>query len=101
MGLIGHSEWIDRSHGPAENPKLEFIILLAGPGLKGADLLTLQTQAIDRSMVFPKIGDSRNSTQIPNHQSLLSSKDTSTQFENAWTSFLSWKKYTKPEIVSH
>ncbi len=102
IGLIGHSEGgLIAAMVAAENPKLQFIILLAGPGLKGADLLTLQTLALDRSMGVPEelaIAETALKSQIIS--GLLSSKDTSTQFENAWTSFLSWRKNTKPEIVS-
>jgi uncharacterized protein len=102
IGLIGHSEGgLIAAMVAAENEKLQFIILLAGPGLKGADLLAWQTQAIDLSMGVPEeiaVADKKLKSQII--QALLSTKDTSLQFDNAWKAFLAWKKNTKPEIVS-
>ncbi len=54
IGLIGHSEGgLIAAMVAAENPDVRFIILLAGPGLKGSDLLAFQTQAIDLSMGIP------------------------------------------------
>lgn len=102
IGLIGHSEGgLIAAIVAAGNPKLQFIILLAAPGLKGSDLLTLQTLAYDRSMGVPEemaVAETALKSQII--KDLVSSKDTSTQFENAWVSFLTWKRNTKPEIVS-
>ncbi len=102
IGLMGHSEGgLIAAMVAAENEKLQFIILLAGPGLKGADLLAWQTQAIDLSMGVPEeiaVADRKLKSQII--QAMLSTKDTSLQFDNAWKAFLAWKKNTKPEIVS-
>jgi pimeloyl-ACP methyl ester carboxylesterase len=102
IGLIGHSEGgLIAAMVAAENPKIRFIILLAGPGLKGADLLSLQTKAIDLTMGIPEemaTADQELKSQMI--KALLSSRDTSVQFENAWKSFLTWKKNTNPEIVS-
>ena len=102
IGLIGHSEGgLIAAMVAAENPKLKFIILLAGPGLKGADLLTLQTQALDRSMGVPEeLAKAETALKSQIIKELVSSKDTGTQFKNAWASYLIWKKNTKPEIVS-
>ena len=86
----------------AENPKVcSSSFCSAGPGLKGVDLLAWQTQAIDLSMGVPgrnSVADRKLRSQII--KALLSSGDTSIQFENAWKTFLTWKKNTKPEIVS-
>ena len=102
IGLIGHSEGgLIAAMVAAENPKVRFIILLAGPGLKGVDLLALQTKAIDLSMGVPAdmvTAETELKSQII--KALISSGDTSIQFKNAWDSFLIWKKNTKPEIVS-
>jgi uncharacterized protein len=102
IGLIGHSEGgLIAAMVAAENPKVRFIILLAGPGLKGADLLAVQTMAIDHSMGVPEDmikAEKELRSQII--KALFSSGDTSIQFQNAWSSFLTWKKITNPEIVS-
>ena len=102
IGLIGHSEGgLIAAMVAAENEKVGFIILLAGPGLKGSDLLALQTQAIDHSMGIPEEMVSAES-QLKGDliKALISSQDTSVQFANAWKSFLIWKKNTNPEMVS-
>jgi hypothetical protein len=102
IGLIGHSEGgLIAAMVASENPKIQFIILLAGPGLKGADLVNLQTKAYDRSMGVPEdLATAEITLKSQIIKALLSSKDTSTQLENAWASFLNWKETTKPEIVS-
>lgn len=102
MGLIGHSEGgLIAAMVAAENPKVRFIILLAGPGLKGSELLILQTQAIDRAMGVPEeIAAAETELKSQTISALISSKDTSIQFATAWNSFLAWKKKTKPEIVA-
>lgn len=50
IGIIGHSEGgIIAPVVAARNSKVNFIILLAGPGLKGDQLLALQNKAIGRA----------------------------------------------------
>jgi fermentation-respiration switch protein FrsA (DUF1100 family) len=47
IGLIGHSEGgMIAPMVAAEEKKIAFIVLLAGPGLKGSDLLLLQSKAL-------------------------------------------------------
>jgi hypothetical protein len=102
IGLIGHSEGgLIAAMVAAENPNVRFIILLAGPGLKGADLLALQTQALDRSMGVPEeMVSAEKELRSRLVKALLSSGNSTIQTENAWKSFLSWRKNTNPELVS-
>ena len=102
IGLIGHSEGgLIAAMVAAENAELRFIITLAGPGLKGADLLALQIQAIDLSMgIPPEMVQAEKKLKSGLITALLSSGDSSKQFENAWNFYLTWKKNTDPETVS-
>ena len=102
IGLIGHSEGgLIAAMVAAENSNVQFIILLAGPGLKGVELLAWQTEAYDLSMgVSGELATADKELKTGLMKALLSSSDTSVQFENAWKSFLTWKKNTSPETVS-
>jgi len=102
IGLIGHSEGgLIASMLASENPDIAYIILLAGPGLKGADLLAGQTEAYDLSMGADS-GLARADKEFKSGllKSLLSSTDTAIQFDHAWQSFLTWKNNTHPEMVA-
>ena len=47
MGMIGHSEGgLIASIVAARNPDIDFVIMLAGPGVKGSDVLLKQTEDI-------------------------------------------------------
>jgi fermentation-respiration switch protein FrsA (DUF1100 family) len=51
IGLLGHSEGGEIAPMIASHSKdVAFIVLLAGPGIKGSDLLLLQTASIARSL---------------------------------------------------
>ena len=101
-GLIGHSEGgLIASMIASENANISFIILLAGPGLKGSELLAFQTEAFDLSLgVNSALAKADKELKAGLIKALLSSKDTSVQLENAWKYFLTWKKNTHPDIVS-
>lgn len=50
IGLIGHSEGgVIAPLVAADDPEIAFIVLLAGPGVTGADLLYMQVEAINRA----------------------------------------------------
>ncbi len=54
MGLIGHSEGgIIAPMVAAGNKKIDFIVLLAGPGFDGAELLLMQEKAIGEARGIP------------------------------------------------
>jgi len=74
------------------------MILLAGPGLKGEELLALQTEAYDLSMgADSAMAKADKELKIGWMNALLSSADSVVQFENAWQSYVHWKKNTDPE----
>ena len=55
LGLAGHSEGgLVAAIVGARNPAVRFVILLAGPGLPGKDLLLLQTAALMRAKGAPE-----------------------------------------------
>src|SRR5690625_4467384 len=55
IGLIGHSEGgIIAPMVAAEDPRIAFIILLAGPGVPGADILLMQNEALGRASGIPE-----------------------------------------------
>jgi len=101
IGLIGHSEGgLIAAMVASENPAVSFIILLAGPGLNGETLLGWQTEAFDLSMGADSgTAKSDKDLKIGWMQALLSSPDSTVQFENAWQSYLIWKKNTDPGSV--
>jgi uncharacterized protein len=102
MGLIGHSEGgLIASILASENNGIDFIILLAGPGLKGYELMALQNQAYEISMgVDQKIAEADTKLKKNLMQAALSSPDTAVQYENAWKSYEAWKSATDPGLVS-
>ncbi|HVY75537.1 MAG TPA: alpha/beta fold hydrolase [Puia sp.] len=101
IGLIGHSEGgLIADMVAAENKDVDFIIMLAGPGLKGIDLLSLQQEAILRSNgTPPEIAEAFKNGSLGIMQAVISSPDTSRQMQAAWTSFTSWKNSTPPEVT--
>lgn len=53
IGLIGHSEGgLIAPIVAAASPDVAFIVMLAGPGIRGKELLTLQSEVISRTMGF-------------------------------------------------
>ncbi len=101
IGLIGHSEGgLIACMVAAENTSIDFIILLAGPGLKGDKLLELQRNAISMSD-GPTAKGSQDADQLSNLliQAVMSSKDTSIQMDHAWKSFVIWRKTANPALL--
>ncbi len=102
IGLIGHSEGgLIASIVGSENANVDFIIMLAGPGLKGSKLLVLQSEAVARSHNPGEnsVEASKNLTKLL-IDAILYSRDSTVQFEQAWKGYLSWKKTTNPAIVA-
>ena len=101
IGLIGHSEGgLIAAMLASENSDIDYIVLLAGPGLKGADLLAGQTEAYDLSLgAQADLAKADKELKSALMGALLSSADSSIQFDHGWQSFLSWKKNTPSEIV--
>ncbi|MFI5124046.1 MAG: alpha/beta hydrolase family protein [Chitinophagales bacterium] len=102
IGLIGHSEGgLIASMVASENKSVDFIIMLAGPGLKGSALLEWQNEAAARSQgASAEMAESYKKLSASVIQAALSSRDTSVQMQEAWKSFLSWKEGIDPGAVS-
>lgn len=61
IGILGHSEGGQVAQIiAAKDASLKFIILLASPGIKGSDVMILQTDAIGKSMQLPEYTRSLN-----------------------------------------
>lgn len=56
MGIIGHSEGGDIAQIVAsKDATLDFIVLMAGPGIKGSEMLVLQNDALSKAMNIPEL----------------------------------------------
>jgi pimeloyl-ACP methyl ester carboxylesterase len=101
-GLIGHSEGsLIAAMVGAEDPNVDFIIMLAGPGLRGDRLLSLQREAIVRANgVNEKAGEASGALSDLLTEAVLHSPDSSVQLQQALQAFASWKKHTDTAIVS-
>lgn len=54
IGLLGHSEGGQIGQiVAAEQPRLAFLVSLAGPGVNGVEVMIAQTEAVNRSMGLP------------------------------------------------
>ncbi len=93
LGLIGHSEGgLIASIVASRNRDINFVIMLAGPGVKGRDLLTGQMAAILKSA---GIASSVITAYQPLYQQLmdfcLTEKDTAIAFAKSYKAFEEWK----------
>ena len=56
MGIIGHSEGGDIAQIVAsKDATLDFIVSMAGPGIKGSEMLVLQNDALSKAMNIPEL----------------------------------------------
>lgn len=56
MGIIGHSEGGDVAQIVAsKDATLDFIVSMAGPGIKGSEMLVLQNDALSKAMNIPEL----------------------------------------------
>lgn len=100
LGLIGHSEGGLIAELLASRRKdINFVVLLAGPGIKGSVLLADQGAAILESEGYS--ADAVNLykpffSQVVNIS--ITEKDTSVAFKKAWAAYESWKK-TAPQTT--
>jgi len=102
IGLIGHSEGgLIASIIASKNKNIDFVIFLAGPGLRGLELLELQNEAYVLSMgASEKMAASAKEIVGLEMQAVTTTNDSVNQMELAWKSFLSWKKRTDPSTVA-
>ena len=100
LGMIGHSEGgLIESIVASRNKNIAFIIMLAGPGLKGADVLAGQAHAI---LLSNGVSKTTADAYIPLYNSILNAAlqtpDTSDAIKKAMESYLQWKKDTPDSI---
>jgi pimeloyl-ACP methyl ester carboxylesterase len=102
IGLIGHSEGgLIASIVASRNKDISFVILLAGPGIKGADLLADQNEAILKVNGIP--ADAALAYKILFRKIIeetLTSPDSATAFQKAWADGLQWKDRQAPSILT-
>ncbi len=78
IGLAGHSEGgIIAPMVAARNPKVAFIVLLAGPGVRGKELLLMQQKAIALASGTPETAiDANEKMNAPLFDEIINSTDT-------------------------
>ncbi len=101
IGLIGHSEGgLIASIVAAETNDINFMILLAGPGIKGADLLAEQGE-----QVILQSGVSKEAVQnyLPLYKKFIQFSaeglDSATYVTKAREAFTTWKAASDPALV--
>ncbi len=92
LGLIGHSEGgYIAAYLAGTRKDINFIIMLAGPGVKGLDLMAEQNSAYLQSS-----GISANSANLYKNlyaaigNAAITTKDTATAMNKAWASYKAW-----------
>lgn len=102
LGLIGHSEGgLIASIVAARNKDISFVIFLAGPGVKGKDLLSDQNEAILKASGVP--ADAALAYKILFRQIMedaLAINDSAAAFNKAWQDGLSWSKKQTPSVLA-
>ena len=94
VGLIGHSEGgLIAALVAAKRKDIDFMVLLAGPGTKGSELLAGQGAAILKSTGIPSATVSLYMSFYTTILNIAASeKDTATAFKKTWAVFENWKK---------
>lgn len=102
LGLIGHSEGgLIASIVAARNKNISFVIMLAGPGVKGADLLSDQNEAILKSSgVTADAAFAYKSLFRQIIEDVLTIKDSVALFDKVWHDGLLWKAKQPPSILA-
>lgn len=101
IGLVGHSEGgLIAAIVAAERNDIHFMVLLAGPGIRGADLLEEQGEKINLLS-----GTSKEATEAykPFYRALIdmsaSGMDSATYAVKTREAFHAWKAKTSPELL--
>ncbi len=92
LGLIGHSEGgYIAAYLAGTRKDINFIVMLAGPGVKGLDLMAEQNSAYLQSLGFSS-GAARlyKDLYLEIGNAVLSNKDTASAMKKAWDSYKVW-----------
>lgn len=102
IGLIGHSEGgFIAPIVASQNKEVGFIVLLAGTGLRGRDVMTGQHFAMMRSMGIDSASAASYSGMVGKMMdALMAPKYTQETNEDALATFEAWRKNTSPFVVS-
>jgi uncharacterized protein len=94
LGLIGHSEGgLIAALVAAKNKDINFVVMLAGPGVKGSELLGDQAEAILKSQgVSADAAHAYRSFYLQMINAAANSKDTATAYNLAWKDYENWKQ---------
>ncbi|MEX6690114.1 alpha/beta hydrolase [Danxiaibacter flavus] len=93
IGLIGHSEGgLIADMVAADNKDIAFIVTLAGPGIKGSEILIEQIQAgLEKDSVSAKAINAQSEVYRMLFSTMAVEKDTSKIFYEVWRNFQTWK----------
>ena len=96
MGLIGHSEGaLIAALVAAKNKDINFVVMLAGPGVKGTILLADQAEDIMKSAgVSTEAAKAYRPFYLQMMNADVNSKDTAEVYNIAWKDYENWKKIT-------
>ena len=102
IGLIGHSEGgLIASIIASRNKNIDFVIMLAGPGINGADLLTEQVGAILNSAgIAPEASDAYKIVYRNTLQHAIAEKDSAAAYSKAYPFFVEWKKKQTQTVLN-
>ncbi|MEJ7685333.1 MAG: alpha/beta fold hydrolase [Segetibacter sp.] len=100
LGLIGHSEGgLIAEFAASRRKDINFVVLLAGPGIKGSVLLADQGAAILEAEGYSSaVTNSYKPFYLQVINTSITEKDTLVAFKKVWAAFESWKK-TTPETT--
>lgn len=96
IGLIGHSEGgLIASLIAAKNKDVDFIVLLAGPGVRGSELLAQQAEAIIAASGF-SADEAKSYRQLYTNilNAAIASPDSASAYPKAWQHYTAWKNAT-------
>ncbi len=102
IGFIGHSEGgLIADMVASRNPDINFIITLAGPGVKGADILVQQNEAIFKADSLPNPAvDAYMELYKKIMNDAETNKDTALLYRTILNDFVQWKSRQSPEILT-
>lgn len=102
IGLMGHSEGgLIAAMVASRNPDIDFVVMMAGPGVKGGDLLVEQNKAIFKADSVP---EPAINAYIQLYEKIMndaaSNKDTSLLFHTVLNDFVQWKAKQPAKILT-
>jgi uncharacterized protein len=102
IGLIGHSEGgLIASIIASRNKNIDFVIMLAGPGINGVDLLTEQVGAIlNSSGISTEASTAYKIVYRNTLQYAITEKDSAAAYNKAYPDYVEWKKKQTAAVLN-